>query len=89
MCESVHRKVCTRETQTDTMPGLAMLYINSSPNKQDGCGGKNRRALVERSDVISKIYHNSIILSLIIVENVDPVVSELSPENSLKIFQIK
>ena len=51
MCESVHRKLCTRETQTDTIPGLAMLYINSSPNKQDGCGGKNRCALVERSDV--------------------------------------
>ena len=45
MCESVHRKVCTRETQTDTIPGLTMLYINNSPNKQDGCGGKKQMCI--------------------------------------------
>ena len=40
-----------KDAQTDTIPGLTMLYINNSPNKQDGCDGKNRCALVERSDV--------------------------------------
>ena len=53
--------------------------------------------VVEKPDVyywkeimfISEMCHNSIILRSIIVENVDPVASELSLGNLLKMFQIK
>ena len=76
----------------DTISSLTMHFINQFSKQTKWLWWKNQIYISEKNSIICIIYSiipNSITLSLIIVENVDPVASELSLGNLLKMFQIK
>ena len=73
----------------DTISSLTMHFINQFSKQTKWLWWIY---ISEKNSIICIIYSiipNSITLSLIIVENVDPVASELSLGNLLKMFQIK
>ena len=76
----------------DTISSLTMHFINQFSKQTKWLWWKNQIYISEKNSIICIIYSiipNSITLSLIIVENVDPVASELSLGDLLKMFQIK
>ena len=73
----------------DTISSLTMHFINQFSKQTKWLWWKNQTCISGKNSIIYSIISNSIILSLIIVENVDPVASELSLGNLLKMFQIK
>ena len=77
------------EILTDIISSLTMHFINQFSKQTRWLWWKNQMYITGKKLFISEMCYNSIILRSIIVENVDPVASELSLGNLLKMFQIK